>query len=495
MRILMISAELDSFARSGGLGDAVEGLGRALARHGHDVALVTPRYGNTKIPWPASRWSERVTVYLGLGAEPVSVGVLEVLVPTGGRGRLRVLLLDEDFHFGSRNGLYGDRFGGFGDNERRFAIMSQAALRAADVVWTGAGASHRGPDVLHAHDWHAALALAYARTTMGERWAHIPQVFTVHNLAYQGVVSPRTLGDLGLPPELYKPHFFEHFGTANFLKGAMGLADAATTVSESYAREVQTAEFGCGLEGFLRAIRSKWSGIVNGIDMERFDPETDKVLPERFTSADPGPARARNRHALREEVGLRTDTAGPLFGCVSRLTSQKGIDAITGAVPAIIEGGGQIVFLGTGDDDLERSISMLARRYPGRVASCLRFDGDLARRVYGASDFILVPSRFEPCGLTQLYALRYGAIPIVTAVGGLRDTVEPIWADHSRGTGIHVGDATASEVAWGIRQAFSLYHNSPAFESCRKRGMTRDSSWERAALRYLSLYERIGARS
>lgn len=491
----MISAELESFARSGGLGDAVEGLGRSLARLGHDVALVTPRYGNTKIPWPASRWTERLSVHLGLGAAPISIGVLEVFVPTGGHGRLRVLLMDEDFHFGSRNGLYGDRYGGFGDNERRFAILSQSALRAADVLWTGAGASHRGPDVLHAHDWHAALSLAYARTTMGERWAHIPQVFTVHNLAYQGVVSPRTLADVGLPIELYKPHLFEHFGAANFLKGAIALADAATTVSESYAREVQTAAFGCGLDGFLRAMRHKWSGIVNGIDVDRFDPESDSVLPERFNASDPGPARARNRHALRQEVGLRTDRGGPLFGCVSRLTNQKGIDTIVEAAPSMIDGGGQLVFLGTGDDDLERSIAHLARRYPGHIAARLRFDGDLARRIYGASDFILVPSRFEPCGLTQLYALRYGAIPIVTSVGGLRDTVEPMWADHSRGTGIHIGDATGSEVAWGARQAMALYHNSSAFEGCRKRAMARDSSWDKAAVRYVSLYERVGAKT
>jgi len=487
----MVASEVDPFARTGGLGDVVGGLSSELADLDVEVLVVTPRYGVTRVPEGSEWWERTVSVRVGPGSA-VTLGVLEAASPARTIGSLRVCLLDHPNLF-ARDGIYGDAHGTFGDNDVRFVTMSRGALAVAERAWPadvttgGPGPQPPGLDVIHAHDWHAAPAILSARLTMGAAWARVRTVFTIHNLSFQGVLGADALDRLGLPRAAFDDGTLEHDGQVNLMHGAIALADRVTTVSPTYAREILTPREGCGLEDFLRLHRGKLSGILNGIDEVRFDPRTDTALAQTFDRADPFEGKGRCKRALAEELGL-SDDGGPLFGSVSRLTSQKGIDLLLAILPALVERGARFVLVGTGDASLEQALRSAAERYPGRVASRITFDGLLARRVYAGSDFFVVPSRFEPCGLTQLYAMRYGAIPVVTAVGGLRDTVEPIHALFGTGTGWTAARPDPNALLVACADALDLYQDGASHRAAVVRAMARDSSWAQPARSYLDLY-------
>ena len=484
----MISSEVESLARTGGLGDVLEALSLAVAEQGDDVLVITPLYGVTKLPSTMQRWPVAVDVRFGWGPDdvrPVTVVELDTMhFPSG--GSRRVCLVDDPPLFG-RAGIYGDASGAFGDNELRFAVMSRGGLEISARVWEG------GPDVIHAHDWHAAFAVLYARLVMGEQWAKKPAMFTVHNLAFQGVLDEGALDRLHLPRSAFRPEVLWHDGNVNLMKGATALADCITTVSPNYAREILTPEMGFGLDEHLRAHEHKLVGILNGIDA-RFDPRTDTALALRYDTQSAPLGRAACKAALAKEVGLDAGD-GPLFGCVTRLTWQKGIDLLVPLLGEIVERGGRVLVVGLGDCDLESSLQVAAERFQGRVAVRIAFDPLLSRRVYAGSDFFFVPSRFEPCGLTQMYAMRYGSIPIVTDLGGLHDTVQPIDAANNNGTGFVAAHPDVASLRTATLAAFDLWRDRGLVAEASERGMAKDFAWEAPAREYGRLYAELIRRS
>lgn len=476
----MISSEVEGLARTGGLGDVVAALSLALAERGEDVLVVTPRYGVTKMPGDVKRWEGTVEARYGWGPGDVRhVGVLELPAV----GRRRVCLVDDPGLF-DRDGIYGDRYGEFGDNERRFAVMSRAALEIAARIWDG------GPDIIHAHDWHASFAILYSRLVMGDAWKAKRAVFTVHNLAFQGVLDPGALDRLHLPRDAFRPEVLEHRGNVNLLKGATALADRITTVSPTYAKEILTPDLGFGLDEHLRAHAGKLVGILNGIDRTLFDPAHDAALTSVYDASNVSLARPADKTALAAELGLDASD-GPLFGCVTRLTWQKGVDLLVPIFGEIIERGGRVVVVGQGDADLESRLQVAAQRFPGKVAVRVAFDPPLSRRVYGGVDFLFVPSRFEPCGLTQMYAMRYGAIPIVTNVGGLHDTVSPIDAAAGTGTGFVAAHADVPALRHATLDALSLWRDPGLLAEAQARGMAEDFGWAAPAAEYARLFEEM----
>ena len=480
MNILMVSSEVESLARTGGLGDAVEALSRALGSLGADVLVVTPKYGTTRVPAGARRWPSAVAAPLGLG-HVRELGVLEARL--AGHSSPRVGLL-EDTQLFDRDGIYGDWRGTFTDNAFRFATLSSGALSVAEHAWDGAL-----PDVLHAHDWHAALAILYARRTRGDAWSRVPTVLTIHNLAFQGVVTPGERAYLAIPEDAWQSGWIRHDGSVNLMKGGIELADRVTTVSKTYAREIQAWPHGYGLDAHLRWHTRKVEGIVNGVDTDSFDPRTDGAIARRYGAADAALGKRDCKRALSAELGL--DGQGPLFGVVSRLQWLKGIDLLLSILPALIDRGAMIALVGTGEQALEAALRDAAWRWPGRVATRVAFDPMLARRVFAAADFLVVPSRDEPCGLTQMYGMRYGAVPIVTPVGGLRDTVDSVDAAHASGTGIVAPAADEPSLLLACEEALGLWRDPTGMTSLVARAMARDSSWDKSAREYLGLYEKL----
>ncbi len=479
----MVSSEVESLARTGGLGDVVEALSLALAELGAEVVVVTPLYGVTRLPRQTTRWDRGVEARFGWGPDEVRHCEVVEVEPTrfASGGSRRICLLDDPQLY-QRGGIYGDHWGAFGDNALRFAVMSRGALEVAARNWPD------GPDIIHAHDWHATFAILYAKLVMGERWAKTPAVFTVHNLQFQGVLEESQLDRLHLPREAFRPEWLEHHGQVNLMKGATALADQITTVSPTYAREILGAENGFGLDHHLRAHADRLRGIVNGIDQVRFDPSIDAALSAHYDVRTFAAGRAACRTQLAKDMGIELGE-GPLFGVVSRLTWQKGLDLFMPLFSEIVERDARIVIVGQGDPDLEHALLEYADRFAGRLAVRIAFDPALSRRVYAGSDFFVVPSRFEPCGLTQMYAMRYGALPIVTDVGGLHDTVEPIAGD--RGTGLVARHPGIEPLREACDAAFGLWADRNALHRAVVRAMSEDFSWSGPARSYVALYEEL----
>jgi starch synthase len=490
LRVLMISSEVDPFARTGGLGDVVGGLSLALAQLGADVVVVTPLYRVTRVSAPASFWSDPVVARIGWGPSDVRpVGVLEVPGKAGPGGSHRVCLAANDELFGSR-GIYDDPAGRtYADNAVRFVALSRAALAIAERVW-GSPEAGGGPDIIHAHDWHTAPAVISARTTMGDAWRAKASVFTIHNLAFQGLLGFGTLDQLQLPRGAFYDGTLAHEGNVNLMKGAILLSDRVTTVSPTYAREILSREEGFGLDGILRGIGPKLVGILNGIDADRFDPRTDGAIQRPYDADTAVPARQACKDALLAETGLDAGE-GPLFATVTRLSEQKGIDLALGVAPALVEGGGRLLVVGEGDIRLEAGLRAMCGRFPGRVAARITFDPPLARRVYAGADFFVMPSRYEPCGLTQMYAMRYGAIPIVTGVGGLFDTVARMDSAHGTGTGFVAAAPTTTDLLVACEDALTFYPDTASRISAIRRAMSRDDSWKASAAVYMRLFESL----
>ncbi len=481
LRILMVSSEVASLARTGGLGDAVEALAFELAALGADVVVVTPRYGVTRTPAGAKWWPEPVVAPLGLG-HARTLGVLDARLVRGARPGPRACLVADAGLF-DRAGIYGDAAGTFGDNAFRFAALSSGALAVAERVWPDAR-----PDVVHAHDWHAAPAVIYARLGRGPSWESVPTVFTIHNLAYQGVFGPEELDYLAIPRQAWSRGWVRHGGRVNLMKGAIELADRVTTVSETYAREIQTPAGGHGLEMHLRWHAGKLVGIVNGIDTASFDPRTDPAIARRYGPDDALEGKRACKSALCAELGLEGGPDAPLFALVSRLDWLKGVDLLLAAAPQLVSRGARLALAGSGDASLEHALREAQSRWPGRVSARVAFDPALARRFFSGADFLVVPSREEPCGLTQLYAMRYGAVPVVTPVGGLRDTVDPLDPTANAGTGLVASGVDRAALLSACERALAVWGRPAAMASLVRRAMARDSSWSKGARRYMDLF-------
>ena len=473
--MLFVSSEVAPFAKTGGLADVAGALPKALRRRGIDVRVVMPLYAG--LDWGALERLEgplQVPMWWGVARSAVRLGRLP-------RSDVPVYFLEYHRYF-DRHHLYGPPGGAYEDNLERFAFLSRGALELAKAI-------NFVPDVIHANDWQTALVPVYVNTVEWARPLHgAATVYTIHNLAYQGVTDGDALFITGLGREHYNSAEFEHFGALNLTKAALRHATLLSTVSPTYAREIQTPGFGCGLDGVLRERGGDLFGILNGIDVDEWDPAADPHIPDRFSAARQDGKQAC-KAALQREARLPSNARIPLFSAVGRLVGQKGFDVLAHCMHRVLQWDMQLVLLGSGEREAEHFFGALSARRPDKFKAWFAFENGLAHRVEAGADFFVMPSRFEPCGLTQMYSLRYGTLPIVRATGGLVDTVERYREETGEGTGFVFDaltpDALANTIGWALSTYFDRPHHIRAM---RQRAMERDFSWDAAAEVYERLY-------
>jgi starch synthase len=477
LRILMAASEMSPFAATGGLGDVLGALPPALAELGVEVHVVLPAYKT--IAHPAAHGAIATTLQV-----PFAGGIRDVGLRIVRHRGVAVSFVVADDLFG-RDGLYGDRVGEFGDNAARFACYAQAVLALAARL-------DPPPDVLHGHDWQAALVPALARTGPDPRLAGMPTVFTIHNLGYQGRFGAEAWPLLGLDRRWFGPSHLEFHGDVNFLKAGLVFADRLTTVSPRYAEEIQTPEQGHGLDGVLRERRGVLRGILNGIDTARWDPAHDPFLAAPFSVDDLG-GKALCKADLQRTFGLPVAPHVPLIGMVTRLAEQKGIDLVAAALPELLAHDLQLAILGSGDARYEQWLADAARRDPTRLAMKIAFDERLSHKVEAGADVFLMPSRYEPCGLNQMYSLRYGTVPVVRATGGLDDTIVDVDGDPADGNGFKFVEYAPAALLAAVGRALARYGDRAGWQRVMRSGMRRDHSWTRVAGAYLDLYRELVA--
>jgi starch synthase len=480
LRILVMASEAAPFAKTGGLADVVGALPRALAALGHDVRVLIPKYRGVEAQaGPLSLVARNLRVPLG---DRVAEGALFEAKSDGG---VTVYFLAHD-HYYDREGLYGTADGDYWDNCERFIFFCRGGLEAVAAL----GAAGWRPQVLHANDWQTGLVPVYLQTEYRDHpvLGPLATLFTIHNLAYQGVFWHYDMPMTGLGWDLFTPAGLEFYGRLNFLKGGLVFSDLLTTVSRTYAQEIRTAAFGNGLEGVLEERSRDLHGVINGIDYELWNPETDTALAKRYGVGDLE-GKAICRTALREEMGLAAGP-GPVIGMVTRLAGQKGLDLTLDALPGILASGAQLVLLGSGEAHLEEAFTAAAVANPGRVAVRIGYDDELARRIYGGADAFLMPSRYEPCGLGQLIALRYGAVPIVRRTGGLADTVREVDPARRAGTGFLFDAFAAEPLVEAVGRAAAARRVPALWSAIVRSAMAEDFSWDASAREYVTLYRK-----
>jgi starch synthase len=481
LKVLFVSSEVTPFRKTGGLADVAGALPKALSRRGIDVRVVMPLYQGI-------RWAElerldgllEVPMYNGKARSAVRRGQLP--------GSTVTVYFLEHHHYFDRPHVYGPPGDSYSDNLERFVFLSRGSLELTKALgWT--------PDIAHANDWQTALVPVYLNTVEWMQPLHgTASVFTIHNLAYQGNLGAGAHFITGLGPEHMNPYEFEHFGDFNPLKAALYHSTMLSTVSPTYAREIQTGEFGCGLDGVLAARNGDLRGILNGIDIDEWDPSHDPHIRARYTASDME-GKALCKASLQREMGLPERPDVPLFGVISRLTPQKGLDVLAHALPQLLSLDMQLVVLGSGDAEAEHFFSAMTARHGDKIRCFIGYDNGLSHRIEAGSDFFIMPSRFEPCGLNQMYSLRYGTSPLVRATGGLADTVENYDEATGNGTGFVFKDLTVGALANTVGWAISTFHDRPQhLKAMRKLGMAQDFSWERAAADYEQLYRDAYAR-
>ena len=486
LNLLIVSSEAIPYAKTGGLADVAGVLPLELAKLGHDVILLLPRYRCLS----ESGRSFRSVCQLRV---PTSQGLVDTLIeedviPVGqGDCRVRVWTIRNEAFF-DRPGLYQDRGVDYPDNLDRFSFFCRATIEVMAYLRT---AFRWKTHLLHLHDWQTALCAVYLNTVARDRQdvRGVRTVLTLHNVGYQGLFPGEQFEKTGLPPSLFTPAGLEYYGSVNLLKGGIVFVDYMTTVSPTYAREILTPEFGFGLEGVLRNREDRLIGILNGIDIDRWNQETDPYLPANYSAADRS-GKQVCKQALQREFQL-SETPVPLLSVIARLTSQKGLDLIETITPQLMTMDLQLVMLGTGEPELEAKFKALHARYPHRMGLRIGFDEGLAHRIEGGADVFVMPSRYEPCGLSQLYSLRYGTVPVVRKTGGLADTVVPLAAQArqaGRATGFHVEEDTADALLAVLRRAVAAYQDRSTWDQLVETGMTTDVSWARSAHAYDRLF-------
>ena len=481
MRILQVSSELFPVLKTGGLADVAGALPAALGAQGCDVRALLPGFPAV---CASLRNPQKVNSFKAPWGEGIDlvIGDLPGIGP-GGQPLKTYVLMAPGLYDRPGNPYHDGQHQAYGDNHRRFAALAWGAAQVAyglDAVW--------GPDLVHCHDWHAGLAPACMAFWQSPR--RVPTLFTIHNLAYQGCFDAACFGELGLPGAAFGVDGLEFYGQVSFMKAALAYADHISTVSPTYAREIQTPEQGFGLDGLLRRRAAQLSGILNGVDASVWDPARDTLLPHTFDARRLS-GKALNKAALQAETGLDPLPDAPLFTLVGRLTEQKGLPLVLEGIDELVRGGGQLLVLGSGDAALEQAFAAQAQALPGRMAVRLDYDEALAHRIFGGSDITLVPSRFEPCGLTQLYGLKYGSLPLVRRVGGLADTVVDTdleTLDNHSATGFVFDAFDSTPYQRALRHAFALYRRKADWNRVRQNGMRIASGWEQSAMQYRNLY-------
>lgn len=487
MRVVIASSEAIPFSKTGGLADVASSLAKALADAGHDVILVTPHY-----PQEIAKLGERapilepvsLTMPVPVGTRLISAQVLKTTLPGS---KVVTYLIDQPEYF-DRPSLYVDRLGDYRDNSERFVFFSRSVLQLAEAL-------HFEPDIVHANDWQTALipALLHVEGSSRVGLGQTASVFTIHNLAFQGQFWHWDMLLTGLDWKYFNWRQMEFFGNLNLMKTGIAFADVITTVSPTYAREIQTPEYGCGLNGVLSSRREDLVGILNGVDTAEWNPSHDHYIAKTYSIHTVEEGKAACKAALQARVELPVVSHVPLFGLVSRLTSQKGLDLVTGSIHDLMRHDVQLVVLGTGEPGYEAALTHLAQEFPQKIAVNIGYNEALAHMIEAGADIFLMPSQYEPCGLNQMYSLMYGTVPIVRTVGGLADSV----VDASEG---NLANCTANGFSFHeyrsdvlFRQmcrAMGLYLDRRTWRQLQRTGMERDWSWKRSASEYLSVYQR-----
>jgi starch synthase len=464
----MISSECAPLAKTGGLADVIGALPPALKAAGETVAVVIPRYGSIDLK-TARRVYDPLPVYLGPTRYDTAIYQAPAEFP---------LYLVDCPPLYDRPGLYGELGLDYPDNHIRFAVFARAALAVARYLFQA--------DILHCHDWQAGLVPAYLRSTFATdpTFAGVKTLFTIHNLGYQGLFPKTALPEAALDPALFRPDGLEFFGRISYIKSGIALADALSTVSPTYAREIQTPEFGFGLDGALLARAGVLTGILNGVDYTEWSPDVDQLLPANYSPDDLSGKRVCKQRLI-EEFGLPPEAMdAPLIGIVSRFTRQKGTDILAEVAAEIVAEGAYLVALGTGDPEYEEFFLGMQEENPGRIAVRVGFDNRLAHWIEGGADLFLMPSRYEPCGLNQMYSLRYGTVPVVRATGGLNDTID-------EDTGFKFVEYSGPALLDAVRVAVRTFSDAELWRERMRRGMRRDFSWKASAAAYAALYQRL----
>jgi len=476
MHIAFAASECVPFSKTGGLADVVGALPPALAYLGHNVTVYVPRYRSTKLENPR-KVIPSITVPFDDRYRFCSV------LDGGVRAGVQFYFIDYPPFF-DREALYGTPLGDYHDNAERFALFCRAVLEASKVLGS--------PDLFHCHDWQTALIPILIKTLYKEdpAFAQTPCVFTIHNLGYQGLFPPEVLPLLMLPWDLFTMARLEFYGNVNFLKGAIDAAGFLTTVSRKYAQEIQTAEYGFGLEGVLRARAATLTGILNGVDYTEWNPATDKMIAANY-SADDLSGKAKCKQDLLNEFGLAHDTQLPVIGIVSRFAGQKGFDLIQYVADRMAQEELIVIALGTGDREYEDMFRRLHKQYPQKFAVKIEFNNRLAHKIEAGADMFLMPSKYEPAGLNQLYSLKYGTVPIVRATGGLDDTIEQYDPATGKGTGFKFREYSGEALLDTVKAAVLAYRDTQRWEKLMHNGMVQDYSWTAAAKEYVKVYDRV----
>jgi starch synthase len=479
MHIAFAASECVPFSKTGGLADVVGALPRALATLGHQVSVYVPRYRQTKLIDPETE-VRSITIPFDDKYRFCSV------VSAGSSAGLKFHFVEYPPYF-DREFLYGTPAGDYPDNAERFALFSRAVLEASKVLGV--------PHVFHCHDWQSALVPVMLRTLYAEdpAFRDVATVFTIHNMGYQGLFPPDILPLLTLPWELLTISRMEFFGQVNFLKGALVYSDYITTVSKKYSQEIQTSEYGFGLEGVLRDRAATVTGILNGVDYEEWSPQTDKFIAAKYSAQDLS-GKQKCKQDLLNAFGIANMGANsrvPVIGIVSRFAAQKGFDLIAQIVDRLAREEMIVVALGSGDKLFEEMFQRLNRQFPNKIAVKVAFDNAIAHKIEAGADMFLMPSRYEPCGLNQIYSLKYGTVPIVRATGGLDDTIEPWDARTGKGTGFKFSDYNGEALLATIKHALVAYQDPSSWQTLMRNGMGRDFSWGASAREYGKIYDRV----
>jgi starch synthase len=477
MHIVFAASECVPYAKTGGLADVVGSLPPELAKLGHRLTVYLPRYKQTKLAQDAKTVIPSLTIPFDDKYRFCSV------IDGGSHSGVQFYFIDYPPFF-DREALYGTSLGDYRDNAERFALFSRAVLEASKIIDV--------PDIFHCHDWQTALIPILLRSVYEEdpAFQNVASVFTIHNVGYQGVFPADTLPLLMLPWDLFTINKLEFFGKTNFLKGAIVFADFVTTVSRKYAQEIQTAEYGFGLEGVLKARSVTVGGILNGVDYSEWDPATDKRIAAHF-SADDLSGKAICKQDLLAQFGMsNVDPKLPVVGIVSRFASQKGFDLISQAADRIASEEMILTVLGAGDKDYEDLLKRLARMFSQKIAVRIAYDNNLAHKIEAGADMFLMPSHYEPCGLNQIYSLKYGTVPIVRATGGLDDTIEPWDPKTGKGTGFKFNEYSGEALLVAVHAAVNAFKDQEGWKKLMRNGMNRDFSWRHSAREYVKVYER-----
>jgi starch synthase len=477
MHIAFVASEGVPFSKTGGLADVVGALPRALAALGHQVSVYLPRYRQTKL-------ADAATVVRSITIPFDDQYRFASVIAGGTQSGVKFYFIEYPEFF-DRDALYGTPAGDYPDNAERFALFSRAVLEASKILGV--------PHVFHCHDWQSALVPVLLRTLYADdpAFRDVGTVFTIHNMGYQGLFPPEVLPLLMLPWDLFTMTKMEFFGQVNFLKGALIYSDYVTTVSKKYSQEIQTAEYGFGLEGVLRGRAATVSGILNGVDYDEWSPQTDKFSAAKYSPQDLS-GKAKCKLDLLAAFGISASAAKlPVIGIVSRFAAQKGFDLILQVADRLAREEMVLVALGAGDKPYEDMFRRLSKQFPQGIAVKVAYDNAIAHKIEAGADMFLMPSRYEPCGLNQIYSLKYGTVPIVRATGGLDDTIEPWDARTGKGTGFKFTEYSGESLLLTVKQALQAYRDQTSWQALMRNGMNKDFSWNASAREYGKIYDRL----